>query len=183
MAEVLSVTRQRILDFIISSQKERNFPPTIREIGAHVDLAPATVQKHVQILKDGGYLQLNPQQPRTLTVKSSGADATITPLGSVRSIPFVGDVAAGTGVLAEENQLDTISLPEEFAGRGESFVLKVRGDSMIEAGILAGDYVVVQKQATANTGEIVVALIPDGEATVKRYFPQGEIAQIGRAHV
>jgi len=173
MAEILSDTRQKILDFIISSQRERNFPPTIREIGAHVDLAPATVQKHVQILKDGGFLQLNPQQPRTLTVKSSGNEGAAPVIGTIRPIPLIGDVAAGTGVLAEENQYETIALPEEFAGKGESFVLKVRGESMIEAGILPGDFVVVQRQSSANTGEIVVALIPDGEATVKRYFPQG----------
>jgi repressor LexA len=172
MAEILSETRQKILDFIISSQRERNFPPTIREIGAHVDLAPATVQKHVQILKEGGFLQLNPQQPRTLTVKSPGNE-TGNIVGTIRPVPLIGDVAAGTGVIAEENQYETIALPEEFAGKGESFVLKVRGESMIEAGILPGDYVVVERQATANKGEIVVALIPDGESTVKRYFPQG----------
>jgi repressor LexA len=82
-------------------------------------------------------------------------------------------VAAGMGVLALEHGHELMSIPEQFAGRGESFVLQVRGESMIEAGILPGDYVVVQRQKTANKGEIVVAGIPGDEATVKRYFPQG----------
>jgi repressor LexA len=85
----------------------------------------------------------------------------------------VGDVAAGTGVLADQESRDLVALPEQFAGRGESFMLQVRGDSMIEAGILSGDFIVVQRQSTANTGEIVVAGIPGEEATVKRFFPQG----------
>ena len=91
----------------------------------------------------------------------------------IRHIPFVGDVAAGTGVLAAENTHELMSIPEQFAGRGDSFVLQVRGESMIDAGILPGDFIVVQRQQTANKGEIVVAGIPGDEATVKRYFPQG----------
>jgi repressor LexA len=95
------------------------------------------------------------------------------PTPSIRQLPFVGDVAAGTGVLAAESEHEVMSIPEQFAGRGESFVLQVRGDSMIDAGILSGDFIVVQRQPTAEKGEIVVAGIPGNEATVKRYFPQG----------
>jgi repressor LexA len=172
MAEVLTPMRRQILEFIITCQRERNFPPTIREIGDHVGLkSPATVANHIEVLKNAGFIEKNPQQPRTLTVRLDVENPA--PDQHIRHIPFVGDVAAGTGVLAQEHTHELMSIPEQFAGRGDSFVLQVRGDSMIEAGILPGDYVVVQRQATANTGEIIVAGIPDGEATIKRYFPQG----------
>lgn len=172
MAEVLTPMRRQILEFIITCQRERNFPPTIREIGDHVGLkSPATVANHIDVLKIAGFIEKNPQQPRTLTVRLDVENPA--PDQHIRHIPFVGDVAAGTGVLATEHSHELMSIPEQFAGRGDSFILRVRGDSMIDAGILSGDFVVVQRQSTAAKGEIVVAGIPDGEATVKRYFPQG----------
>jgi repressor LexA len=172
MAEVLTPMRRQILEFIITCQRERNFPPTIREIGDHVGLkSPATVANHIDVLKNAGYIEKNPQQPRTLTVRLDVDNPA--PDQHIRYIPFVGDVAAGTGVLASEVAHELMSIPEQFCGRGESFVLQVRGDSMIDAGILPGDYLVVQRQQTAGTGEIVVAGIPGDEATVKRFFPQG----------
>ena len=172
MAEVLTPMRRQILEFIISCQRERNFPPTIREIGEHVGLkSPATVANHIEVLKRAGYIEKNPQQPRTLTVRLDVENPA--PEQKIRYIPFVGDVAAGTGVLAQESGHELMSIPEQFAGRGDSFVVQVRGESMIDAGILPGDFVVVQRQVTADKGEIVVAGIPGGEATVKRYFPQG----------
>lgn len=172
MAEVLSPMRRQILEFIITCQRERNFPPTIREIGDHVGLkSPATVANHIEVLKTAGYIEKNAQQPRTLTVRLDVENPA--PDQHIRYIPFVGDVAAGTGVLAVENSHELMSIPEQFAGRGDSFVLQVRGDSMIDAGILPSDYVVVQRQSIANTGEIVVAGIPGDEATIKRYFSQG----------
>jgi repressor LexA len=122
-------------------------------------------------LKNAGYIEKNPQQPRTLTVRLDAANPA--PEQHIRHIPFVGDIAAGTGVLAVESAHELMSIPEQFAGRGDSFVLQVRGDSMIEAGILSGDFIVVQRESTARSGEIVVAGIPDDEATVKRFFPQG----------
>ena len=172
MAEVLTPMRRQILEFIVSCQRERSFPPTIREIGEHVGLSSsATVANHITVLKDAGYIEKNPQQPRTLTVRLDVANPA--PEQHIRHIPFVGDVAAGTGVLASESAHELMSIPEQFAGRGDSFVLQVRGDSMIDAGILSGDFIVVQRQSTADKGEIVVAGIPGDEATVKRYFPQG----------
>ena len=175
MAEVLTPMRRKILDYIVTCQRERNFPPTIREIAAHVGLnAPATVANHIEVLKRAGYIESNPKQPRTLTVRWGDDEMKLPPsTTSIRQLPFVGDVAAGTGVLATENSFELMSIPEQFAGRGESFVLKVRGDSMVGAGILDGDYIVVERQSTARKGEIVVAGIPGDEATVKRYFPQG----------
>ncbi len=172
MAEVLTPMRRQILEYIVACQRERNFPPTIREIGDHVGLrSPATVANHIEVLKNAGYIEKNPQQPRTLTVRLE-REAPVIDL-HVRQIPLVGDVAAGTGVLAAESTHDLMALPELFAGRGDSFVLQVRGDSMVDAGILSGDYVVVERQSTARTGEIVVAGVPGDEATVKRFFSQG----------
>ena len=175
MAEVLTPMRRKILEFIISCQRERNFPPTIREIAAHVGLnAPATVANHIEVLKKAGYIEKNPKQPRTLTVRfDSPEKVTEASVTQIRQIPFIGDVAAGTGVLANQNDYELMSIPEQFAGRGENYVLQVRGDSMIDAGILSGDFIVVQRQTSADKGEIVVAGIPGEEATVKRYFPQG----------
>ena len=172
MAEVLTPMRRQILEFIVACQRERNFPPTIREIGDHVGLkSPATVANHIKVLRDAGYIAKNPQQPRTLTVRLDAE--SIAPDSSIRNIPFVGDVAAGTGVLADQDIQEMMAVPAQFAGRGDSFVLRVRGESMIEAGILPGDLLVVNRQAKAETGEIVVAGLPDGEATVKRFFAQG----------
>jgi len=172
MAEVLTPMRREILEFIVSCQRERGFPPTIREIGEHVGLSSsATVANHITVLKDAGYIEKNAQQPRTLTVRLDVANPA--PEQHIRHIPYVGDVAAGTGVLASENTHEMMSIPEQFAGRGDSFVVQVRGESMIEAGILPGDFIVVEKGRTANSGEIVVAGIPGDEATVKRFFAQG----------
>ena len=175
MAEALTPIRRAILEYIAAHQKERNFPPTIREIGAAVGLkSPATIKNHIDVLKETGHITADPQKPRTLMVKlDQGAIVELDSVRGVRNIPLIGDVAAGTGVLAAETQGEFMALPEEFAGRGESFVLKVRGESMIDAAILPGDFVVVSRQVTANKGEIVVAGIPGEEATVKRYFPQG----------
>jgi repressor LexA len=163
--------RRAILDYIVACQRERNFPPTIREIAAHVGLSgPATVKNHIDVLVQAGYIVKNPKQPRAITVQWEPATSVV---GRTREIPLLGAVAAGTGVLASETDHEVMSLPEEFTGRGESFMLQVRGDSMIEAGILPGDYVVVERRSELRAGDIVVAGIPGDEATVKRYFPQG----------
>jgi len=175
VAEALTPIRRAILEYIAAHQKERNFPPTIREIGAAVGLkSPATIKNHIDVLKETGHITADPQKPRTLMVKlDENAIVELDSVRGVRNVPLIGDVAAGTGVLAAETQGEFMALPEEFAGRGESFVLKVRGESMIDAAILPGDFVVVSRQVSANKGEIVVAGIPGEEATVKRYFPQG----------
>jgi repressor LexA len=174
MAEVLSGKRREILDYIGQCLRERGYPPSVREIGAAVGLASsATVHSHLAVLQKEGFLIKDPTKPRAITVQydpASGAAMASTP---VRSVPLVGAVAAGTGVLAEENVEELYSLPEEFTGTGETFMLKVRGESMIDEGILDGDYVVVRHQPTADDGDIVVAGIPDDEATVKRFRRQG----------
>jgi repressor LexA len=171
VAEVLTPMRRQILEFIRECQRERNFPPTIREIADHVGLSsPATVANHINVLRDAGYIEKNPQQPRTLTVRlepEAPRDAR------TRLVPLVGDVAAGTGVLADETTHELLALPDMLVGRDDCYCLQVRGDSMVEAGILSGDYVVVEPRGEYRKGEIVVAGIPGEEATVKRYFPQG----------
>ena len=172
MAEVLTPMRRQILEFIVSCQRERGFPPTIREIGEEVGLSSsATVANHITVLKNAGYIEKNAQQPRTLTVRLDPATPSVG--HEIRYIPLVGDIAAGTGVLGSETSHEMMPVPEQFAGRGDSYVLQVRGDSMISAGILSGDFIVVVRQNTANSGEIVVAGIPGDEATVKRFFRQG----------
>jgi repressor LexA len=172
MADALSPKRQEILDFITSETRRRTYPPTIREIGQAVGLnSPATVKRHLEVLIEAGHLAVDPQRPRTITV--IGDLNRVDPQAGTRSVPLLGQVAAGTGVLADETDFEEVILPEMLVGKDDNFILTVRGDSMIEAGILDGDMVVVNRQKTARTGEIVVAGINDDEATVKYYFPQG----------
>ncbi len=169
MAETtLAGKRRMILEFIAEQIRQRGYPPSVREIGEAVGLtSSSTVHAHLKVLQRDGYLQRDPTKPRAIVVNfetSSGAALRVRPAAHV---PLVGDVAAGTGVLAEENVEEVLPIPEEFTGTGELFMLRVRGDSMIEAGILEGDFVVVRRQPDAESGEIVVAGIPGDEATVK----------------
>jgi len=166
----LTGKRRRILEFIAESIRERGYPPSVREIGEAVGLtSPSTVHAHLKVLQRDGYLRKDAERPRTIVVHfepTSGAAMRVRP---VAHVPLVGSVAAGTGVLAEELVEEVLPLPEDFTGPGELFMLKVRGDSMIEAGILDGDFVVVRRQPEAEPGEIVVVGINGEEATVKRY--------------
>jgi repressor LexA len=170
MAEVLSGKRQQILDVIAESLRTRGYPPSVREIGEAVGLASsATVHTHLAVLQREGYLQRDPTKPRAIQVRYEPSSRAQMAAGPVRNVPLVGDVAAGTGVLAQENVEEVLALPDRFVGSGANFVLRVRGDSMIEAGILDGDLVVVRQQSDAEQGDVVVAGIPDGEATVKTF--------------
>ena len=171
MAETtLAGKRRLILEFIAEQIRQRGYPPSVREIGEAVGLtSSSTVHAHLQVLQRDGYLVRDPTKPRAIVVNfepSSGAALRVRPAAHV---PLVGDVAAGTGVLAEENVEEVLPLPEEFTGTGELFMLRVRGDSMEGVGIFDGDYVVVRRQPEAEQGEIVVAGIPGEEATVKTY--------------
>ncbi len=175
MTEIVLTQRQReILDVIERHMRAHGYPPSVREIGEAVGLtSPSTVHTHLGTLERLGYLRRDPTKPRAIEVRydpNSGAPFERRP---VRHVPLVGDVAAGTDVLAQENVEELLPIPADFAGEGELFMLRVRGDSMIDAGILEGDYVVVQVQATANKGDIVVAGIPGEEATVKTYSRKG----------
>jgi repressor LexA len=167
--------RQRaILEFIFTQQQTRGYPPSVREIGDAVGLtSPSTVHSHLSTLERRGYLRKDPTKPRAIEVRwdpASGGTAERRPLDYV---PLVGDVAAGTDVLAQENIEELVPVPADFTGDGVLFMLRVRGDSMIDAGILDGDFVVVRQQAEARNGDIVVAGIPGEEATVKTFTKQG----------
>ena len=167
-AEPLSDKRREILDFITECLRDRGYPPSVREIGEAVGLAsPSTVHAHLEVLEREGFLRRDPALSRAIEVHYDPTSKAALPARPARNVPLVGDVAAGTGVLAAENVEELQPLPEDFTGGGSLFMLNVRGESMVEAGILPGDYVVARKQITAENGEIVVAGIPDGEATVK----------------
>jgi repressor LexA len=159
--------RQReVLDFIRGYAREQGYPPAVRDIGRALGLAsPSTVHAHLAKLEHAGLVRRDPTKPRALELLSGAARAAVGGAG----LPLVGRVAAGQPVLAEENIEDYVEVPELAGGEQGEFVLRVAGDSMRDAGILEGDYVVVHRQETADDGDIVVALLED-EATVKRFF-------------
>ncbi|MHB8438930.1 MAG: transcriptional repressor LexA [Acidimicrobiales bacterium] len=169
MAEVLTGKRQEILEFIASNLRERGYPPSVREIGEAVGLtSSSTVHAHLAVLQREGFLRRDPTKPRAIEVRYDPSSKAAISARPVRTVPLIGDVAAGTGVLASENVEELLPLPEDFTGKGSLFMLRVHGESMIDAGILDGDYVVVRQQPDAEEGDIVVAGTPGGEATVKR---------------
>lgn len=178
MAEAALTPRQReILHTIQRHLQERGYPPSVREIGEAVGLtSPSTVHNHLASLQRLGYLHRDPTKPRAIDVRFDGNDTNVAQLERrpVRSVPLVGDVAAGTDVLAAENVEELVPLPADFTGDGELFMLRVRGDSMVDAGILDGDYVVCSQLSTPANGDIVVAGIPGDEATVKTFQRNGD---------
>ena len=166
-----------IYDFIRSYSDEHGYPPSVREIGAAVGLAsPSTVHMHLKVLEEQGLIKRDSKKPRTIEVMDKGEDPD-QPLASVTQdvdrdvmrLPLVGRVAAGTPILAEQNIEDTLSLPTSIVGDASSFILRVRGESMIKAGIFDGDYIVVKEQHDAHDGEMVVAR-NDDSATVKTFY-------------
>ena len=163
--------RQRaILDLIARTVRERGYPPSVREIGEEVGLSsPSTVHSHLSSLVKAGYLRRDPTKPRAIEVVDPGATGTAdlrrTP---VRDVPLVGRIAAGSPILAEQDIEEILPLPTSLVGNDPVFMLRVRGDSMILAGIFDGDLVVVRRQTDARNGDIVAALIDGEEATVKR---------------
>jgi repressor LexA len=164
----LTGRQRQVLEFVDTEVRRRGYPPSVREIGEAIGLSSSsTVHAHLAALESKGYLRRDPTKPRAIEVcfdPESGATVDRRP---VRHVPLVGDVAAGTGVLAAENIEESVPMPEDFTGAGQLFMLRVRGESMVDAGILDCDYVVVRQQPTAESGEVVVAGIPGEEATVK----------------
>ena len=170
----LTQRQHDILVFIEKTVGERGYPPSVREIGQAVGLAsPATVHSHLNTLQKHGYLRRDATKPRAIEVTADTASGTSAERRPTRHVPLVGDVAAGTGVLAQEHVEELLPLPADFCGDGELFMLRVRGDSMIDAGILDGDFVVAKVQDKVSNGDIVVAGIPGEEATVKTYTRSG----------
>jgi repressor LexA len=169
--------RQRaILDYLRGFVDEHGYPPTVREIGEAVGLrSPSTVHAHLAQLERAGLLRRDPTKPRAIELTDRRREAvTAEAPADVHRLPLVGEIAAGGPLLAEQDIQDYVAVPEPLAKGGEEFVLRVKGDSMVNAGILDGDFVVVQRARDARDGEIVVALAGDDEAadeaTVKRLF-------------
>lgn len=166
----LTDRQRQILDLIGKTVRDRGYPPSVREIGEAVGLSsPSTVHSHLSALERTGYLRRDPSKPRAIEVIDDGLPETDLRRAPVRDVPLVGRIAAGSPVLAQEDIQEIYPLPTELVGSDPVFMLDVRGDSMIDAGILDGDYVVVRRQSTANDGQIVAALVSDEDATVKRF--------------
>ena len=176
----LSPKQQAILEAIQRSVATRGYPPSMREIGDAVGLASlSSVTHQLNQLELSGYLRRDPNRPRALEIlielPANPADAdldNVTPVGDVAMVPLVGRIAAGVPITADQQIEEVFPLPRQLVGKGELFILRVSGDSMIDAAICDGDWVVVRRQNTAENGEIVAALI-DGEATVKTLQRRG----------
>ena len=171
----LTTRQQEIWDFLGSYVERHGYPPTVREIGEAVGLAsPSTVHAHLANLERAGLIRRDPTKPRALELTGHRRAARPAPEAQFHTLPLVGEIAAGGPLLAEQNIEEYLGVPEPLARGGEEFLLRVKGDSMIDAGILDGDYVVVERRQDASNGEIVVALAGDDEstdeATVKRFF-------------
>ena len=170
----LTKRQSQILEYIDSAIRDKGYPPTVREIGQAVGLnSPSTVHNHLNTLQDKGFLRRDPTKNRAIEVHWDAGSGAVIDRRPVTHVPLVGDVAAGSGVLAAQNVEEVMPLPSDLTGEGDLFMLRVRGDSMIEAGIFDGDFVVARKQETADPGEIVVAGISGEEATVKTFNREG----------
>ena len=182
---VLNKREKDILDYIEKQSLKNGYPPSVREIGKAVGLrSTATVHGYLAKLEEKGYLKKESQKGRTLKLLKGSSGKK--PLDTTKDfysnkemveVPVIGKITAGAPILAVENVTDTFPIPIDFVGNSESFMLTVRGESMIEAGILDGDYILVKKQNTANNGEIVVALIED-EATVKTFYKEKDYIRL-----
>ena len=177
---MLKSREQKILDFMKDEIATKGYPPTVREICTALGIkSTSTVHKDIETLVREGYLKKDPSKPRALMVvvpdtgnKASEVSGKLSPVGSTVEVPVIGRVAAGQPILADENIEDSFPLPERFVNGGTNFMLRVKGESMIEAGIMDGDLILVQQTEEVRNGEIVVAMIDgfESEATVKTYY-------------
>jgi repressor LexA len=172
---MLTGRQQEIWKFLTDYVDEHGYPPTVREIGEAVGLAsPSTVHAHLANLERAGLIKRDPTKPRALELRRDPKPEPSRLADDVHRLPLVGEIAAGGPLLAEQNIEDYLAVPEPLARGGEEFLLRVKGDSMVNVGILEGDIAVVRRQQTARNGEIVVALAGQDEsadeATVKRFF-------------
>lgn len=187
----LTKRQRQILEYIHTCVDEKHYPPSVREIGKAMGLSsPSTVQVHLNTLEEKGYIKRDSAKSRSMVITDKASEALgVKPLGvspegashheapSVVEVPLVGRVAAGMPILAEQNIEDQVPLPAAFFGDDSSFLLTVHGESMIEAGILDGDVLVVREQDTADNGQIVVALLDDG-ATVKTFYREKDCIRL-----
>ena len=185
--EPLKDRERKILTYMKEEIKKKGYPPTVREMCTALGIkSTSTTHKDLENLEMKGYIKKDPAKPRALMIidpdsdnKAAAADTTGNSFGrteraDIVDVPVIGRIAAGTPILAEQNIEDNIPVPSRFLGKGNNFMLTVRGESMIEAGILDGDYILVQQQNTANNGEIVVAMVDgfESEATVKTFYKE-----------
>jgi repressor LexA len=172
---MLTERQRQIMDFLAEYVDGHGYPPTVREIGDAIGLAsPSTVHAHLANLERAGLLRRDPTKPRALELVHRPSAAPPRRLDDLPALPLVGEIAAGGPLLAQENIEEYVRVPEPLSRSGEEFLLRVKGDSMVGAGILDGDFVVVERREDARNGDIVVALAGDDEsseeATVKRFF-------------
>lgn len=175
----LKERESNILKYMMTEVKKKGYPPTVREICSALSIkSTSTVHKDLENLEKKGFIKKDPAKPRALMVvdpdelqESTSSSVQRT---DVVDIPVIGRIAAGTPILAEENIEDTFPIPSRFLSRGNNFMLTVSGDSMIEAGIFDGDYILVKQQNDANNGDIVVAMVDgfESEATVKTFYKE-----------
>lgn len=184
----ISKRQQEAYDYICSYTAQHGYPPSVRDIGQAIGLSsPSTVHSHLHKLEDAGYIRRDPNKPRTIEIlgpnkekyqnQAQLASVTQNMDNNTISLPLVGRVAAGTPILAEQNVEEVLTLPTSIVSDASSFVLRVRGESMINAGIFDGDYIVVKEQQDARDGEIVVALIEDS-ATVKTFYKESDTVRL-----
>ncbi len=180
----LTKRQREIFDYIGKYAEKTGYPPTVREIGKAVGLhSSSTVHVHLANLEKAGVLRRDPSKPRALEIlvekAKSARDATVDAVenalpGGGNGLPLLGRISAGTGMLAEENIEDYVEVPSVIGGQDGDYVLEVRGESMRNAGIMDGDYVIVHPTPDARNGEIVVAMLDEEEATVKRFFKEAD---------
>ena len=171
----ISAKQQEILEYIKSQILERGFPPAVRDICEAVHLkSTSSVHSHLETLEKNGYIRRDPTKPRAIEILDDSFNFTRREMVNV---PIVGRVAAGEPLLAEQNIEEYFSIPMDFMPNKQTFMLKVKGESMINAGILDGDYVLVEERKTAHNGEMIVALVDDG-ATVKTFYKEEGIIRL-----
>lgn len=182
---MLKEREERILNYMKAEIREKGYPPTVREICHALNIkSTSTVHKDIDSLVQKGYIKKDPSKPRALmvvdpdipAVSVSDPNLSNTQRADVVDIPIIGRVAAGTPILADQNVEDSFPVPTRFLGNGRNFMLTVKGESMIEAGIMDGDYILVEEQQTARNGDIVVAMVDgfESEATVKTFYHEGD---------
>ena len=173
--------KQKIVDFIATTVRERGYPPTVREIAAAVDLASTSaVHHHLEALEREGYIERGASHSRAIRITRRAAlSAGLSSAGALNIVPFegrtlpvIGEIAAGGPIEAYQDASETLAVPEAFAANGDAYVLRVRGDSMIDAHITDGDFVVIRPQQTAHDGDIVVAQVEENSVTLKRFFKE-----------
>lgn len=183
---MLKEREEKILNYMKAEIRQKGYPPTVREICRALDIkSTSTAHKDIDSLVQKGYIKKDPSKPRALMVVEqeppAAPSAPEASLGGMErtdvvDIPLIGRVAAGTPILADQNVEDSFPVPARFLGSGRNFMLTVKGESMIEAGIMDGDYILVEEQRTARNGDIVVAMIDgfESEATVKTFYHEGD---------